>query len=86
IKPVFQPIDWSMNVTELRNTTIDLIWNGFSITPERQAVVNFSKPYLANDQELVTLKSSNINKFSDMKGKYLGAQNGSAGLNDIDDQ
>lgn len=86
IKPVFQPIDWSMNVTELRNTTIDLIWNGFSITPERQDVVNFSKPYLVNDQELVTLKSSNINKFSDMKGKYLGAQSGSSGLNDINDQ
>lgn len=86
IKAVFQPIDWSMNVTELRNTTIDLIWNGFSITPEREKVVNFSTPYLSNDQELVTLKSSNINKFSDMEGKYLGAQSGSSGLNDINDQ
>lgn len=86
IKPVFQPIDWSMNVTELRNTTIDLIWNGFSITPERKKVVNFSTSYLSNDQELVSLKSSKINKFSDMNGKYLGAQSGSSGLNDINDQ
>ncbi|CAI2650724.1 amino acid ABC transporter substrate-binding protein [Apilactobacillus apinorum] len=86
IKPVFQPIDWSMNVTELRNTTIDLIWNGFSITPEREKVVNFSTPYLSNDQELVSLKSSKINKFIDMKGKYLGVQSGSSGLNDINDQ
>lgn len=29
----FQTIDWSMNVTELRNGTIDLLWNGYSITP-----------------------------------------------------
>lgn len=36
IKVDFQTIDWSMNVTELRNGTIDLIWNGFSITPERE--------------------------------------------------
>ncbi len=86
IKPVFQPIDWSMNVTELRNTTIDLIWNGFSVTPERKKVVNFTKPYLSNDQELVSLKSSHINQFKDMKGKYLGVQGGSSGLNDINDQ
>lgn len=32
----FQTIDWSMNVTELRNGTIDLLWNGYSITPERK--------------------------------------------------
>lgn len=86
IKPVFQPIDWSMNVTELRNTTIDLIWNGFSITPERKLALNFTKPYLSNEQELVSLKSSHINKFSDMKGKELGVQSGSSGLNDINNQ
>src|SRR5699024_11098400 len=28
IKVSFQTIDWSMNVTELRNGTIDLLWNG----------------------------------------------------------
>lgn len=36
IKVNFQTIDWSMNVTELRNGTIDLLWNGYSITPERK--------------------------------------------------
>jgi polar amino acid transport system substrate-binding protein len=86
IKPVFQPIDWSMNVTELRNTTIDLIWNGFSITPERKKTINFTQPYLSNEQELVSLKSSHINQFSDMKGKDLGVQSGSSGLNDINNQ
>ncbi|TPR17829.1 amino acid ABC transporter substrate-binding protein [Apilactobacillus timberlakei] len=83
IKPVFQQIDWSMNVTELRNGTIDLIWNGFSATPERKKNVAFTKPYLSNEQELVTLKSSHINNFNDMHNKILGAQSGSSGLNDI---
>src|SRR5699024_5801497 len=29
----FQPIDWDMKETELKNGTIDLIWNGYSKTP-----------------------------------------------------
>ncbi len=86
IKVDFQPIDWSMNVTELRNGTIDLIWNGFSITPQRSKAVSFSTPYLVNDQILVTKKKNNINSFADMQGKVAGVQNGSAGAMDIDNQ
>ncbi len=41
IKVNFQTIDWSMNVTELRNGTIDLLWNGYSITPERKKKSGF---------------------------------------------
>jgi ABC-type amino acid transport substrate-binding protein len=33
IKVDFQTIDWSMKETELKNGTIDLIWNGYSMTP-----------------------------------------------------
>ena len=36
IKFSFQSIDWSMNATELNNGTIDLIWNGYSKTPQRE--------------------------------------------------
>ena len=36
----FQTIDWSMKETELRNGTIDLIWNGYTVNPEdRKSVV-----------------------------------------------
>ncbi|WP_268913240.1 amino acid ABC transporter substrate-binding protein [Lentilactobacillus sp. SPB1-3] len=86
IKVDFQPIDWSMNITELRNGTIDLIWNGLSITPERSKQIDFSTPYLINDQILVTKKRNNINSFADMKGKVAGVQTGSAGAMDIDNQ
>lgn len=86
IKPEFQTIDWSMKETELRNQTIDLIWNGYSVTPERAKQVKFSKPYLANHQVLVSLKKNNITSFGAMKGKTLGAQSGSSGASDIDGQ
>lgn len=76
IKVSFQTIDWSMNATELRNGTIDLIWNGYSITSQRKKVA-FSRPYLRNRQVLVVKKQSNIHAFSQMKNKNLGMQTGS---------
>lgn len=81
IKVKFQSIDWLMKETELRNGTIDLIWNGYSKTNARQKVVNFSKPYLKNGQVLVTLKDQNINTTSDLKQKVIGVQSSSTGAN-----
>ncbi|OQO70728.1 amino acid ABC transporter substrate-binding protein [Enterococcus villorum] len=79
INVVFQPIDWSMKEFELNNGTIDLIWNGYSKTAERAKKVQFTKPYMQNEQELITPKKSGITSFAQMKGKLLGAQNGSSG-------
>lgn len=77
IKVDFQTIDWSMNATELRNGTIDLIWNGYSITEQRKKKVAFSDPYLKNRQVLVVKKKSGIKTFDQMKNKILGMQTGS---------
>lgn len=79
IKVKFQPINWDLKETELKNGKIDMIWNGYSVTKERQAKVAFSTPYMKNEQVLVTKKSSNITSFAAMKGKVLGAQSGSSG-------
>lgn len=79
IKVKWQPINWDLKETELRNGKIDLIWNGYSKTKERARKVAFTKPYMKNDQVLVTKKTSGIKSFSDMKGKALGAQSGSSG-------
>ncbi|MBM6754109.1 amino acid ABC transporter substrate-binding protein [Lactobacillus alvi] len=86
IKVDFQPIDWSMKETELRNGTIDLLWNGYSVTPERAKKVAFSRPYLQNQQVLVTKKSYGVKTFADMKGKTLGVQNGSTGQTELNAQ
>ncbi len=61
-----------MNVTELRNQTVDLIWNGLTITDERQRAMTFSEPYLVNQQVLVVKKSQHIHSPQDMTGKTLG--------------
>lgn len=84
IEADFQPIDWNMKETELRNRTIDLIWNGYTITPERKAQIAFSNPYLANRQVLVTKKADNITSFKKMQGKTLGVQTSSSGASLLD--
>ncbi|MFB9770176.1 amino acid ABC transporter substrate-binding protein [Lactiplantibacillus modestisalitolerans] len=84
IKISFQTIDWSMNATELRNGTIDLIWNGYTKNPQREKVVAFSDTYLKNQQVLVSLKKNHINSFNDMTGKTLGAQSGSSGYESLE--
>ncbi|WP_165483224.1 amino acid ABC transporter substrate-binding protein [Enterococcus faecalis] len=82
----FQPIDWSMKETELQNQTIDLIWNGYTKTSERAEKVQFTQPYMTNDQVLVSLKEKNIATASDMQGKILGVQNGSSGYDVFESQ
>lgn len=79
IKVKWQAINWDLKETELTNGKIDLIWNGYSMTPERAKKVLFTNPYMKNEQVLVTKKSSNIKSFADMKDKVLGAQAGSSG-------
>lgn len=73
-----------MNATELRNGTIDLIWNGYTKNPQREKVVAFSNTYLKNKQVLVSLKKNHINSFDDMTGKTLGVQSGSSGYESLE--
>ena len=79
----FQAIDWSMKETELNNGNIDLIWNGYSINDERKEKVEFSKAYLNNTQVIVTLSDSTIKSKADLKGKKVGAQNGSTAVDAV---
>ena len=77
---IFQPIDWSMKEAELTSGNIDLIWNGYTITPEREEKVDFSLPYLDNKQVIVVLKDSTIQSKSDLAGKKVGAQSESSAV------
>ncbi|HFU4123128.1 TPA: amino acid ABC transporter substrate-binding protein [Streptococcus suis] len=82
----WQPIDWDLKETELNNGNIDLIWNGYSVTAERQEKVLFTDAYMDNQQVLVTKKSSGIDSVAGMEGKILGAQAGSSGYSVFESQ
>lgn len=79
----FQAIDWSMKESELNSGKIDLIWNGYSITKEREEKVSFTRPYLDNRQVIITLADSKINSKADLKGMKVGAQNQSSAVDAV---
>ncbi len=83
LKADFQSIDWSMKKTELKNGTIDCIWNGYTATPSRLKRIAFSRVYELSGQSLVVRKDSGINNFSEMRGKRLGVQESSTAQTDL---
>lgn len=83
LKPEFQSIDWAMKETELKNGTIDVIWNGYTATPARAKQQAFSRVYERSGQSLVVRKDAGINSFADMKGKVVGLQQGSTAYTDF---
>ncbi|EDP99773.1 basic amino acid ABC transporter substrate-binding protein [Shewanella benthica] len=57
---------------------IDFIAAGMTITPERQASVNFSTPYYEATQVVITKKSdTSIHSITDLRGKHFAVQLGS---------
>lgn len=79
-----QPIDWSAKEQELNTGKISCIWNGLSITPERQEALTFSQAYLNNAQIVVVKADSGIKTLRDLAGKKLGVQAGSSAADAID--
>ena len=80
VEAEIQPIDWSAKEMELNSGNIDVIWNGYTITAERIEQVEFTKPYLNNEQVLVVANDSEYQAKADLEGKIVGAQVESAGL------
>ncbi|MGI6108344.1 MAG: amino acid ABC transporter substrate-binding protein [Eubacteriaceae bacterium] len=73
-----QQIDWSAKELELDQGNIDAIWNGLTITPEREEAMLFTKPYLENAQVIVVKKGSDITTKADLNGKTVGIQKSSS--------
>lgn len=73
-----QPINWAAKEQELNTGNIDCIWNGFTITPEREAAMAFTKPYLDNAQVVIVRRDSGYTSLADLAGKTIGLQGGSS--------
>lgn len=80
-----QPIDWDQKFIELDNGNVDVLWNGLTITDERKAKCEITKPYLANKQVIVVNADSAIKKKVDLADKTIGAQSDSSALDAIKD-
>lgn len=83
VEVVIQPIDWSTKEMALSSRKIDLIWNGYTINKSRNAKVEYTKPYLNNQQVIVVKADSTVTGTADLAGKVVGTQSNSAGLDAI---
>lgn len=83
-KPKFENIDWSMKEQALENGNVDCLWNGYSITPEREKKVAFSIPYFNNKQIVITKADEPFKKISDLKNQPVGTQTASSAYDAIE--
>ena len=82
----FIVIEWSEKEALLANGSIDLVWNGMTITEERLAEMEISVPYLANKQVAI-VKKADVSKYGANKDEFFKntasaviiAEKGSAG-------
>jgi polar amino acid transport system substrate-binding protein len=78
----FKLINWATKEAELESKTIDCIWNGMTITPEREAAMEITIPYMNNKQVAVIRKADKevYKSTDDMAKAIVGAEDGSAGM------
>lgn len=87
LTPEFVEINWDSKTMELASGNIDCIWNGMTITPELEAALSISDPYIKNYQ-VVVIRSENAGLYTDtasLAGKTIEAEAGSAGESAIAD-
>ena len=84
IEVKLQPVVWETVTQELNKGTIDVIWNGCTITEERLEVIDFTKPYMNNKQIVAVKKDSPYQTFEDLAGKKMAIQEGSSAKKALD--
>lgn len=78
---IYQPIDWSVKEQELNSGNIDMIWNGYGVTPEREELVLMSDVYIEDTQIIVTRAEEDaIESLEDLIGKTITTQSSSTAL------
>lgn len=86
IEPKFIFINWDTKEIELKSKNIDCIWNGLTISEERRGNMDFTQPYLVNEQVII-VRSADLDKYkdkADFKGVNVVAESGSAGQDAIE--
>ena len=81
----YQPIDWSVKEQELNSGNIDMIWNGYGVTPDREELVLMSDVYIEDTQIIVTKSDTDpIESLDELIGKKVTTQSSSTALQIMD--
>ena len=85
VEPDFVEINWDTKVVELDAKSIDCIWNGLTLTDDREANMACTKPYVKNAQVVVMKADADYTSTADLAGKTVVAESGSAGETTIEE-
>lgn len=85
VEPEFVEINWDTKETELAAKSIDCIWNGLTLTDDREANMACTKPYVKNAQVVVMKADADYTSTADLAGKTVVAESGSAGETTIEE-
>ncbi len=81
VKAEFVEIDWDNKILELDNKSIDVVWNGMTLTDEVKNAMECTKPYLNNAQVVVVKgdKAGSITTKDAASALKFAVEAGSAG-------
>ncbi len=70
---------WGVIFESVKNGDRDIIMSGITITPQRQEAIDFSYPYFAAHQLILTQKDLKVNSLKELKGRNIAVCANSAG-------
>lgn len=82
----FVPVEWERKEAALEDRTVDVIWTGLTVTPARRGSMDFSRPYLVNEQ-CVVVKADAASQYSGVSsfaGKKVAAAEGTAAASAVE--
>jgi polar amino acid transport system substrate-binding protein len=79
-EPEFIDSSFETIFRDLAQEKFEAVMSAATITEEREKVVDFSLPYYLSEQAILVKEGSSITGLSDLKGKVVGAQQGTTGL------
>ncbi len=85
-KAEFQLIEWDNKVMELEGKTIDVVWNGMTLTDEVTSAMACSNPYFNNAQVVIVPKdkADDYQTPESVKALAFAVENGSAGMEQVE--
>ena len=77
----FVEIDWDNKILELENKSIDVVWNGMTLTPEVTNAMETTNAYCNNAQVIVVNadKADSVTTVDEAKELSFAVESGSAG-------
>ena len=79
LEPTYQNSSFDTIFRDVASGQFDVVAAAATITPAREKVVDFSRPYYEAQQALVVPEGSDITSTADLAGEIVGAQQGTTG-------